>query len=112
MIMTLILLVVYLITVLFRDGKIDCNILMLRDTVLCDFQNDVYLLIRNIIELQKYNAIMQKGKNTCQMPVIFVDYILLTSGKKRIGKTKIILFSAECIFLWKTYLTNLLAHII
>ena len=57
MIMTLILLVVYLITVLFRDGKIDCNILMLRDTVLCDFHNDVYLLIRNIIELQKYNAL-------------------------------------------------------
>ena len=86
MIMTLILLVVYLITV-FRDGKIDCNILMLRDTVLCDFQNDVYLLIRNIIELQKYNALWichyAKGKNTCQMPVIFVDYILLTSGKKK-----------------------------
>ena len=86
MIMTLILLVVYLITVLFRDGKIDCNILMLRDTVLCDFHNDVYLLIRNIIELQKYNALWichyAKGKNTCQMPVIFVDYILLTSGKK------------------------------
>ena len=100
--MTLILLVVYLITVLFRDGKIDCNILMLRDTVLCDFHNDVYLLIRNIIELQKYNALWichyAKGKNTCQMPVIFVDYILLTSGKKRIGKTKIIFLFVECIF--------------
>ena len=99
--MTLILLAVYLITV-FRDGKIDCNILMLRDTVLCDFHNDVYLLIRNIIELQKYNALWichyAKGKNTCQMPVIFVDYILLTSGKKRIGKTKIIFLFVECIF--------------
>ena len=92
MIMTLILLVVYLITV-FRDGKIDCNILMLRDTVLCDFHNDVYLLIRNIIELQTYNALWicyyAKGKNTCQMPVIFVDYILLTSGKKESGRQRL-----------------------
>ena len=80
MIMRLILLAVYLKTVLCN---LPINTLMLRDTVsLYYFHNDVYLLIINIIELQKYNAIMQKGKNTCQMPVIFVDYILLTSGKK------------------------------
>ena len=81
--MRLILLAVYLKTVLCNLPINDHNTLMLRDTVsLYYFHNDVYLLIINIIELQKYNAIMQKGKNTCQMPVIFVDYILLTSGKK------------------------------
>ena len=66
--------------------KLISIMLILRDTFLYDFHNDVYLLIRNIIELQKYNALWichyAKGKNTCQMPVIFVDYILLTSGKK------------------------------
>ena len=82
---------------------------------LCDFHNDVYLLIRNIIGLQKYSAlwtdIMQKKEHLSNASHICWLYTL-DIRQKRIGKTKIILFSAECIFKWKTYLTNLLAHII
>ena len=44
---------------IFDNSTIQCSdILMLRDTVfLYNFHNDVYLLIRNIIELQKYSAL-------------------------------------------------------
>ena len=100
--MRLILLAVYLKTVLCNLPINDHNTLMLRDTVsLYYFHNDVYLLIINIIELQKYNALWichyAKGKNTCQMPVIFVDYILLTSGKKESGRQRLF-FSLLSVF--------------
>ena len=80
---------------------------------LCDFHNDVYLLIRNIIGLQKYSAlwtaIMQKKEHLSNASHI-CWLCTLDIRQKRIWKTKIILFSAECIFLCKTYLTSLLAH--
>ena len=112
----LILLAVYLITVLYNVSiKNDCNILIKRYCFLYDFHNEVYLFIRNIIGLQKYSAlwndIMQKKEHLSNASHICWLYTL-DIRQKRIGMTKIILFFAECIFLWKTYLTNFLAHII
>ena len=82
---------------------------------LYDFHNDVYLMIKNIIGFQEYSAlwtdIMQKKEHLSNASHICWLYTL-DIRQKRIGKAKIILFSADCVFLWKTYLTNLLAHII
>lgn len=60
---------------IFDNSTIQCSdILMLRDTVfLYNFHNDVYLLIRNIIELQIYNAIIQKERT----PVKCQSYLLI-----------------------------------